>query len=97
MKNQELKKLEKSLKFWYNIYVIKRNNSKIICCIYNEEKPPSTVAIRCKRRPTFGKAKVPPKSQKAGKNVRLADLNATGDQTSKCSDKQYKYEAKMSG
>ena len=35
--------------------------------------------------------------KKRVKNVRLADLNATGDQTSKCSDKQYKYEAKMSG
>ena len=45
-------------------------------CIYNEEEPPSTVATRCKTRPTFGKAKVPPKSLKAGKNVRLANLTA---------------------
>ena len=30
-------------------------------------------------------------------NLRLADLKATGDQTSKCSDKQYKYEAKICG
>jgi hypothetical protein len=30
-------------------------------------------------------------------NVRLADLKATGDQTSKCSEKQYKYEEKMCG
>ena len=45
-------------------------------CIYNEEEPPSIVAVRCKTRPTFGKAKVPPKSLKAGKNVRLVNLTA---------------------
>ena len=51
------------------------NMSKI--CIYNEEEPPSIVAVRCKTRPTFGKAKVPPKSLKAGKNVRLTNLTVT--------------------
>ena len=29
--------------------------------------------------------------------MELADFKATGDQTNKCSEKQYKYEEKMSG
>ena len=42
-------------------------------------------------------SKLPPKTIKAGKDVRLADLKATGDQTNKRSEKQYKYEEKMCG
>ena len=50
---------------------------------------PSTAAARCKTRPTFGKAKVPPKSLKAGKNVRLTNLRVTGN--GRANDQNYQY------
>jgi hypothetical protein len=47
----------------------------------------------CWEFPTLGRANGTIRKS----NLRLADLKATGDQTSKRSEKQYKYEEKMCG
>ena len=73
--------------------------TSVLCVWVRVPRPaptPSSVqltVVGLSKYPTLGRANGTIRKS----NVRLVDLKTTGNQTSKCSEKQYKYEEKMCG